>query len=121
MKTKQIWEVGDLCIAVADRFSVSITNDVGGTTTLPRGRYRVQIVKEWGDYETGQVIHGKLLDEKDIAKAKKAGTTPWTPEHYRREYPANPSLAKEVAKAKKSFNPTIVYFSEHNCEPMKGR
>lgn len=122
MKIHRIWEVGDECVAVADGgYSVTIKNDIGGSGKLPKGRYLVRIVKEWDDDETGQVLHGVLLDEKDIEKARKAGTTPWTAEHYRREYPKNPKLCEEVAQAKKTFNPKVVYFSEHSCEPMEGR
>jgi len=116
MKTQRIWEVGDEVIAVAGQFSVCITNDVGGTENLPKGRYRVRLTKQWNDYETGQVLHGELIEKDDIAKARKAGTTPWTPEHYRKEYPANPGLALRAAKAKKEFNPKKVFFSGFNCE-----
>ncbi len=54
---------------------VHFANDVGGTVEMPKGRYRVKIVKEFDDYETGHVMHGILLDKKDIETARKVGTT----------------------------------------------
>jgi hypothetical protein len=72
--------------------SVSITNDVGGTSELPVGNYRVKVTKAWGDYEIGGRGIGVLLNEKDIKKSRKAGTTPWK-------------------EKKGEFDPSIVYFS----------
>jgi hypothetical protein len=94
---------------------VSVTNDVGGTSALPVGRYAVRITKGWDDYETGRRLIGELLDPKDIETARKAGTTGRTPEEYVK-YGAD-----HVEKAKKAaadFNPKIVYF--HGDEFERG-
>lgn len=51
------------------------TNDVSGTSKLPRGRYRVHLTREWDDYETGQRMVGILLDDEDLETARRIGTT----------------------------------------------
>lgn len=117
MKIHRIWEAGDICVAVADGgFGVTLTNDMGGTQEMPKGRYKVRIVEAWEDDETGQRMRGELLDEKAVAKARKAGTTPFTPKVIGKQWP---KVGKEVARTKKAFNPKIVYFSEFNCKPME--
>ncbi len=55
--------------------TVYFNNDVGGTSALPAGRYRVQVDRSWDDYETGVRVVGTLLDEADIETAIKTGTT----------------------------------------------
>lgn len=78
MRIERIPEVGDTGFAVATKglgSCVTFSNDVGGTEFMPAGRFRVRIVKTFEDYETGQVVHGELLEAKDRARAKKAGTT----------------------------------------------
>jgi hypothetical protein len=114
MRTKRIPEIGDRMVAIAGVFSVTVQNDVGGHSALPPGRYRVQITKTFEDYETGRVLHGELQEERDVAAARRSGTTGFTPDHYRRKAP---TLAAAVEKAAREFNPRVVYFSEHNCEP----
>lgn len=65
--------------------AVYITNDVGGTTELPPGRYRVALERSWDDYETGIRMVGRLVEESDIEIATRAGTTGHAPPdtHYR--------------------------------------
>lgn len=78
MRIERIPEVGDTGFAVAEKglgSSVTFSNDVGGTEFMPPGRYHVRIVKTFEDYETGQVVHGELLEGKDRARAKRKGTT----------------------------------------------
>ena len=52
---------------------VSFSNNVGGTSELPEGRYLVGLVHGFHDYETGQVLHGRLLDPEQIEVARQAG------------------------------------------------
>src|SRR3546814_17223342 len=39
--------------------NVSITNDVGGHSPLPEGRYMLRITMAWDDYETGRLLERK--------------------------------------------------------------
>ena len=61
------------------------------------GIYRVRITKTWGDYETGQRCIGVLLNPRDVAKAKLAGTTGFTAETYK----DNLKLYRETFLARK--------------------
>jgi hypothetical protein len=54
---------------------VCITNDVGGTTMLPEGEYKVEITRSWSDYEIGGRCIGFLTEAADIEIAREAGTT----------------------------------------------
>lgn len=114
METRSAPRIGDTGHAVAGVFSVTVQNDVGGHSALPKGRYRVRITKAFDDYETGCVLHGELVEERDLAAARRAGITGYTPEHYRRKAPA---LAAAIEKAAREFDPRRVFFSEHNYEP----
>jgi hypothetical protein len=96
--------------------SVLIKNDVGGTSELPVGSYRVRITKTWGDYETGQRCVGVLLDPKDIERSRRAGTTGKKPDDYKR-YPNNPELYARAVEAVASFDPSIVYFVASDFTP----
>lgn len=97
--------------------SVSIKNDVGGTTELPIGIYRVRITNIWRDYEVGQRCVGVLLNGNDILVAKKTGTTGYTPEYYKQKYPTNPELYQDALKAASGFDPSIVYFVAEDFTP----
>ena len=44
---------------------VTITNDVGGTTEVD-GPFKVKVTARYIDDEIGAVVHGQLVDEKDI-------------------------------------------------------
>jgi hypothetical protein len=83
-------------------------NDVGGTVDLPAGPYRVQMLKSWDDYEIGGRCAGELIYPKDIAIARKAGTTGNSPEDYR-EY--KPALYLKTLIQVRTFDPKQVYFS----------
>ena len=88
--------------------TATIHNDVGGTTRLPEGRYRVEVDREWDDYETGGHISGLLVDDEAIEIARTEGTTGRTPEDYK-DYPYR---ADKVAEHQKTWNPTRVFCSE---------
>ena len=87
--------------------SLSITNDVGGTTHLPVGQYRVRLLRSWYDYETGIRCIGRLLDPDNIAIARRTGTTGFRPDDYskygRRHYERTRVAARE-------YDPARVYF-----------
>jgi hypothetical protein len=114
-KTSKKPVVGDVGIAVSklcgthagDSMTVSVTNDVGGHSSLPEGRYPVRITKTWDDYETGRRMIGELLFPKDIETARKAGTTGRTAEEYAK-YGAD--HVEKVKKAAAAFDPKTVYF-----------
>lgn len=50
-------------------------NDMGGTVIDGGFSARVKIDRQFYDYECGQRFVGHLVDAKDVAKVKKAGTT----------------------------------------------
>lgn len=110
MATPLIWTVGTVECRVSIINTVGIINDVGGSSELPPGRYRVQLVRTWNDYEIGTRAEGVLLDEADIEVSRQAGTTSWTAEHYEREYPSS-GHAERVRAAKEAFDPTRVFFA----------
>ena len=97
--------------------SVSIKNDVGGTSEIPVGNYRVRVTKSWGDSEIGGRCIGVLLDPKDVAKARKAGTTGHKPADYLKYRETNPQLYKDALKAAANFDPSIVYFATSDFTP----
>lgn len=88
-------------------------NDVGGTSDLAHDGCFVEVTKSFWDYETGWRYHGRILDPALIERVRQAGTTGYTPEHYAEHYPNNPKLAEDARRARDVFDPTRVYFSEH--------
>lgn len=60
-------------------WGISIVNDLGGTSTLPQGDYRVRVTRAWGDYEIGARCEGELLDHTSIEIARATGTTGYSP------------------------------------------
>lgn len=89
--------------------TVEIINDVGGTSWLPDGAYRVRVLSSLYDYETGIRFIGELLDERDIAVARRVGTTGFLPEDYRKY---GNKHYKRTRRARRRFNPKRVHFSE---------
>ena len=81
-------------IVTAGKLWVQISNDLGGTSELPDGRYKVGLVTR-----SGRGLKGVLVEGKDLEVARKAGTTGAPPEN------AN-------------FDPSVVYFSTLQCEPI---
>lgn len=60
---------------VVSHEDISFTNSSGGTEMLPDGAYVVRLNNRgFYDYETGAVLHGNLLLEKDIEVARRVGT-----------------------------------------------
>jgi hypothetical protein len=90
-------------------WGISITNDLGGTTPLPPGRYRVGVVRAFDDYETGGRMIGRLLDEQDVELARTTGTTG----HSRTDLPAGGRTDLKGSE----FRPALVYFSSVIFQP----
>lgn len=60
--------------------TLTFTNDCGGTAFLPKGKYLVRLNdRGFHDYETGAVLHGNLIDENQIDKARVIGITGYKP------------------------------------------
>jgi hypothetical protein len=115
-------------VAVGDTVTigrVSATNDVGGTLLLDDMKdVEAVVTKAFWDYECGWRYHGKLVNEADVEAVRASGTTEWTPEHYKEKFPGIPDLVESVTKAKAEFDPSKVYFSEHELPkpaPAPGR
>lgn len=94
---------------------VSIHNDVGGTE-LVQGPFHVKVIREWGDYETGGHLEGRLFREEDIAKTFETGTTGVKLS----AYPKESELYKEAKEARDNFDPSIVFVSEFEVLEIKG-
>ncbi|MCI0464518.1 MAG: hypothetical protein L0Z62_46905 [Gemmataceae bacterium] len=90
------------------RGGLSIRNDIGGTTELPAGRYRVRLLKCWWDEEIGARCIGELLEPAEIAQAMRAGTTGYTAEDYRK---FGDEFHERVAEDARAFDPKRVYFA----------
>jgi len=120
MSTKRaVEEVGLLGYVVCEKrlsdiTSIMILNDVGGSSWLPPGRYKVRVVHGFDDYETGRNLHGELVDEKDIAIARKAGTTGYA----KKAKNARKGL-ELIDRDQKEFNPKKVYFRANYFQPER--
>lgn len=87
---------------------VSFSNDVGGTAVLPEGRYRVTIIHGFTDEETGRVLHGRLMDPKQIEVARQAGRV-----HQEGWKVAKlpDGHAKTAIETRRVFDPSLVMFN----------
>jgi len=70
-------------------YQVSFNNDAGGTS-IAVGCFKFKVTKSFHDYETGNIIHGELVDEEKIKELKKIGTT-------------------GLENAQKNYEPKVVY------------
>ena len=70
----------------------------------------IEVVDSFYDYETGYKYEGKITNESLISEFKKIGTTGFKPEDYKKYN--NKSLYEDALKASKTFNPSIIHFSE---------
>lgn len=91
--------------------SLSVTNDVGGTTTV-QGRFLVSVLSSWNDYENGRHYKCKLVNPNDVANVRTKATTGFTPDSYKQYIKVNPDLYYGALKAQKEFDPSIVYVSQ---------
>lgn len=104
---------------IGDEVTVSgtlcVTNSVGGTTILEHdGTVTVKVTKAFWDYETGWRFHGKVAPGPVVDEFRRQATSRYTAEDYRRMYPGNPELATTAEKAAHDFDPSKLYFSEHD-------
>lgn len=100
---------------LSDITNIMIINDVGGSSFLPPGRYKVRVVHGFDDDETGLRLHGELMDEKDVKVARKAGTTGYAKKAGKI---ARVGLAL-IDRDQKEYNPKKVYFSGRDFEPER--
>lgn len=87
---------------------VMVTNDVGGGSFLPPGKYRIRVIKGWYDYENGKNYKCQLIHDADVEKARKAGTTG----HAGPTETDSEERNAKLTKAAKEFDPHTVYVSE---------
>jgi hypothetical protein len=68
MKTATIFEVGDrVKVKSLSQFGICYTNDVGGTSEFPVStELTCEVVRAWGDYETGQRYVGRTDEGQEI-------------------------------------------------------
>ena len=101
--------------------TVCATNDVGGTCILKHDGLSCRVTKKFWDYETGWRYHGVALDESAVAEIRRQATTEFTPAHYREKYPDASELIESAERAFAAFDPSKVYFSEHDFAPAPSR
>ena len=90
--------------------SVSFSNNVGGTSEVPAGSYRVEVIGGFHDYECGQVIHARLLDPEQIEAVRKIGEV-HQPEWTAKGTSKIPSGRAETAmQTDMVFDPSFVMF-----------
>lgn len=77
-------------------YSICFSNDLGGTREVS-GTFRVKIVKQWHDYETGWRFVGTVLDQADKDRLMVAGET--------------------GHRTTKGYAPDTVYFSDDVIQP----
>lgn len=117
---------GDLNTRPMPLRTMSFTNNVGGTEHLPKGRYLVRLNdRGFHDYETGAVLHGNLVDEKDIETARRIGTSEYGSEYWKEQVEAGEPHAQDhydrTLKAEQNFDPSYVMFHlrDDNFTPVK--
>jgi hypothetical protein len=101
MPFNQRWEpsVGEVVLINTGRY-ITTDNALGGTCILETFSkpFRIQVTKHFEDYETGVIVHGRVLDA-DVAAdiRKEAGRTddrPVTIKFFRDEVEAAPAPAR---------------------------
>jgi hypothetical protein len=98
--------------------TVTVVNDVGGTTVLPKTEaYRVEVSSSRFDRETGRIVYGRLIDADQVAIARKAGTTGFSPDDYKKYANTNPNLYTEAVAARANFDPARVTFPVADFTP----
>jgi hypothetical protein len=96
--------------------TVAVDNDVGGTCLVEHDGAGIETVvtRTFWDYETGWVIHGKVVSDETLAEIRRQATTGLAPEQYRRYETANPGIVARTEQARAGFDPSILKFSEHD-------
>jgi len=107
--------------AVGETVSVAgtlVTNSsVGGTVLLEHDGVECTITKAFWDYEVGWRYHGTVIDRELVEAFRVQATSEFTPEDYREKYPNNPDLYESAVAAAAKFDPSYVYFCEHDVSP----
>ncbi len=88
-----------------------ILNDIGGSTMLPQGRYRIKVESTFYDEETGIRIIGHLTEKLDIERARREGTTGFKPEYFKSNG-YHKGVYQKMKKKFNEFNPAKVYAGE---------
>jgi len=91
---------------------VAFNNDVGGTV-LMKGTFCVEVDDQHFDYEIGMVLHGRLLSTRDIARARKKGTTGFKPSDYKKY---GKLAVIETQTAREQFDPSRVHVFASDCD-----
>lgn len=91
---------------------IAFSNDVGGTE-LMTGAFKVEVDDQHFDYETGVILHGRLLNTRDIARARKKGTTGFKPSDYKK-YGKLAVIKAQVDR--EQFDPSRVHMFASECD-----
>ena len=109
------FDIGDQVFVTGD---LSTHNTVGGTEVLKHGGVECVITKSFWDYEAGWRFFGRVVDEGDVDDFRGQATSRFTADDYKEKYPKNPNLYITAVAALKTFDPSLVYFSEHDIGPV---
>jgi hypothetical protein len=98
--------VGTLCL----------TNTVGGTEAIRGAGMECVVTKAFWDHETGWRFWGSPLEAADLETLRERGTSAFTPDWYRANRPTDAAGLAIAEAAVAAFDPSKVYFSEHDID-----
>lgn len=104
-------DVGDSVLVTG---TLCTNNSVGGTEILEHEETTCVVTKKFWDYETGWRYHGRVVDDASIESFRAQSTSEFTPDDYREKYPDQLHLYESAKAALEKFDPSYVYFSEHD-------
>lgn len=102
--------VGDTVLVTG---TICIKNSSGGTEMIRDANIVCVVTKGFWDYEAGWRFHGKVPAEADVAVLQASGLTEYGPDWYRANRPDDAAGLAKSEKALAAFDPSKVYFSEH--------
>ena len=108
------WAVGDPVNVVG---TLAVTNTSGGTAVIRQAGVECEITKSFWDYEVGWSYWGRVPEGAALEAIREQATTQHGPDFYRANYPANPEMAERAEKSIAAFDPSIVFFTEHDIAP----
>lgn len=111
-------------VSVGDRVQVSgkvcLTSSAGGTKVIDNANIECAVTKAFWDWETGWRFWGSPADATDLAMLRECGTSEIGPDWYRANRPDDAAGLARAEAAVAAFDPSKVYFSEHDIAARPG-
>lgn len=112
-------------IAVGDEVLVTgtlaVTNSSGGTTIVEHAGTTCRVTKTMWDYECGWRFHGVPVDVEAVREIRRQAVTGYDPDWYRVNRPGDAQSLAHAEAAQAAFDPSKVFFSEHDVTPVPTR